>query len=835
MLMNRAIWSLRVVSVVTVALICASSPTLGKTITVGHSGCNYSSVQQAINAAEYGDHVVVHEGTYNESLRLKLGVFVRASDNEEVVVRCSTGHVVEAVNVMWGGLSGFTIQYTGTSNSCAIYLSDSDVAISYNVIKGGLHGICIDGDGSPVILDNIIQDNREVGIRVWGTATGRIDGNSILLNGSLGICVFEDASPIVVRNDIYDNGSSGVDVRGASSPWVTNNQIYENGNLGVGISGSASPKVEDNTIAENAKSGIAAFDNAEGSIRGNSIYGNGGSGVSLYDNACLEMESNAMSTNTFAGICVNDASSGIFRSNEIFGNGGGGGIGVWINDDSAPTVTGNTVRNHSGVGIEITDTAVPLIRDNEVCDNGTGIWISGYADPRIEWNVIADNSGHGVVIAQQGQGDIQNNEVHSNGLSGFFVFSDANPTIENNTIHSNSLSGITIEDAATGLISNNVIRGNAHTGVWVQDRANPTIRSNAISDNTEYGIWVQDEALPRIEDNELVGNGKGAVSVRGSEPPQIAAIDSPAVAPATPNGIVVSIAFHDIGADLRAARFEVLAGDLDGFTIDLTQPPYAEQVMGAADGEVGITIAVAEPGSYTLRVTLVDSVDLESVPAEFTFQTFAAHSPVVVEVLTPEMMVIQEGMSGLVRWEDSDGDITQASFEVLDGSLDDFTLDLTQAPYAEQVVGLAEGEFSFEIAPTEPDSYRIQVTLVDATGLESEPFEFSFEAYTPTPPLVDRITFPGSIGVDEGQNGLIRFEDPEGDIVEARFEVIEGDPSTIEIDPGLSFDPEIAGETDGAFRFTVRVTEAQTVTLRLILVDATGLESEPVEFTFTVE
>ena len=130
---------------------------------------------------------------------------------------------------------------------------------------------------------------------------------------------------------------------------------------------------------------------------------------------------------------------------------------------------------------------------------------------------------------------------------------------------------------------------------------------------------------------------------------------------------------------------------------------------------------------------------------------------------------------------------------------------------------------------------RLPTSLVDATGLESEPVEFAFEVFTPTPPVITRVTFPSSIGVDQDQNGLVRFEDLDGDIVEARFEIVEGDVSVIEIDPGLSFDPEIEGESDGAFRFTVRVTEAQTVTLRLILVDAAGLESEPYEFTFTVE
>jgi len=206
--------------------------------------------------------------------------------------------------------------------------------------------------------------------------------------------------------------------------------------------------------------------------------------------------------------------------------------------------------------------------------------------------------------------------------------------------------------------------------------------------------------------------------------------------------------------------------------------------------------------------------------------------PHICSVSAPTRFAVGSELNVLVYFQDTNTDITEAKCSLLQGPFDDFTLDLTQPPFAEHVVDQAEGEFSFDIAPTIPGSYRIQVTLVDATGLESEPFEFAFDAYTPTSPSITRVTFPSSIDVDQDQNGLVRFEDSEGDMVEAQFEIVEGDASTIEIEPGFSFDPEVEGETDGAFRFSIRATEPQTVTLSLALIDAAGLESEPYEFTF---
>jgi len=292
------------------------------------------------------------------------------------------------------------------------------------------------------------------------------------------------------------------------------------------------------------------------------------------------------------------------------------------------------------------------------------------------------------------------------------------------------------------------------------------------------------------------------------------------------------VTYQDVDGDVCTARVEVLEGVLEGFTADLAPSPDGDQVTGVVDVESSIPIVIAEPGHYRLQITLVDEAGLESSAHEVRFEALLPHAPDVVAGEVPQLIQLPTDVLASAQFEDLDRDLSRAKLEVLSGPLDDFSLDLTQPPYAEHVVGQAEGKFSFEIVPPEPGSYRIQLTLVDTAGLESEPFELAFEAYTPTAPVVDRVMFPTSIDVGDDHNGLVRFEDSEGDIVEARFDVIAGDPSTIEIDPGFSFDPEVEGETDGAFRFSIRVTQAQTVTLQLILVDAADLESEPHEFTF---
>jgi len=217
--------------------------------------------------------------------------------------------------------------------------------------------------------------------------------------------------------------------------------------------------------------------------------------------------------------------------------------------------------------------------------------------------------------------------------------------------------------------------------------------------------------------------------------------------------------------------------------------------------------------------------DVASIPAP----------PQIVSLEFPGSVWTGGEAKGTISFHDPDGDIAQARFEVLEGQLEGFTLDLTRAPYAESVRGKPCGSFAFTLKVDQLGGYRIRVVLVDAAGLESEPYESSFRARTPTAPRILRVVFPRGIAIGEERNGLVKFEDPEGDIVSAEFEILEGDPASIEVKPALEFDPGVRGRTRGSFRFSVVVHKAQTVTLRLTLLDATGLRSEPYEFTFQVE
>lgn len=94
-------------------------------------------------------------------------------------------------------------------------------------------------------------------------------------------------------------------------------------------------------------------------------------------------------------------------------------------------------------------------------------------------------------------------------------------------------------------------------------------------------------------------------------------------------------------------------------------------------------------------------------------------------------------------------------------------------------------------------------------------------------PAITGIEFPSTISADGKRvSGSVSFHDPDGDVTWVTFEAVDGLFSDFEFDPGVT------GESHGQFSFYVYTQLCQHVTLKVILYDRTGNESEPYWFSF---
>lgn len=100
-------------------------------------------------------------------------------------------------------------------------------------------------------------------------------------------------------------------------------------------------------------------------------------------------------------------------------------------------------------------------------------------------------------------------------------------------------------------------------------------------------------------------------------------------------------------------------------------------------------------------------------------------------------------------------------------------------------------------------------------------------------PQVLWIDFPGQILADgSSYDGYLGFQDADGDIVQVKFELIEGDRSALQLEPGWEFNPNIKGQTEGVIAFHISASAPQQVTLQVTLHDEAGNQSEPYQLSF---
>lgn len=201
------------------------------THTVCASGCDFSSIQAAINAANDGETIYVRSGTYHENIIVNKYLTIKGENKENTIIEgdgindviiIELGGVIQGFKIT-GGKYGITqlSDPWGLSVDCKI---EGNEIYANNI--GIMTGNCLGGS----IIRNNIHDNTADGILI--TSHGmRISENRLENNGGNGITMF-DSGNTIDHNYIADSGVNGIE-------------------MGFGVS-----TVNDNTVKRSKKYGI---------------------------------------------------------------------------------------------------------------------------------------------------------------------------------------------------------------------------------------------------------------------------------------------------------------------------------------------------------------------------------------------------------------------------------------------------------------------------------------------------------------------------------------------------------------------------------------------------
>jgi hypothetical protein len=197
----------------------------------------YHRIQDAITDANIGDKVMVHPGTYRESIRMNKPIEIIGKGNvSDIIVECHDTDTF-IFNTASGRVCNISFVQTGVGHWTCIDIQNGNLVVdSCDMISSTL--ICVDIHGEstmPTIRRCKIHGCKGTGIFLHGQAQAMIEDSIICNNAMGGVEVCEGAKPVVKFCRISGNRKSAILIHNNGKGSFQDNDIYENDMVAVEI------------------------------------------------------------------------------------------------------------------------------------------------------------------------------------------------------------------------------------------------------------------------------------------------------------------------------------------------------------------------------------------------------------------------------------------------------------------------------------------------------------------------------------------------------------------------------------------------------------------------
>jgi parallel beta-helix repeat protein len=518
-------------------------------VNVTGSGGAYTSIQDAINAADDGDTVFVFNGTYYENVVVNKTINLTGEERDNTTIDGGNFGDVLRIEANWVNITYFTLTHCGSgSKDAGIDIYSSNNSIFFNNILYSNSGIYLDNSNSNHIIGNNIQSsgsgmyiyysndnfftnnnvsNNSHGFNLYYSENNNISDNVISV-------LFEGISVLHSdRNDIYNNtfdcNKHGIYMFYSFSTNVSNNIFNNNG---IVIEGDSLKYWETHTIDTLNK------------VNGKTIYfiknQDGGTLSSDLGQVILVNCTNIIVENTqFSivqiGIQVVFSSNNSILNNE-FNNIGTYGLHLYYSHNN--NISGNQgsylletmritysneniISNNSFIHnyrypIYLSNSINNIIYNNTLTDStgAVGLTLEDCNGNHIEANMISTNK-NGIIFLNSHGNRIINNTLFSSTFYAIHLDKSNNNDINDNIIFDNPYA-IRTDDATFINISGNNVSSNFAAGIIVSGSNNVRVTGNSVFENFDYGIALMGCYNINVSGNS-VNNQRIGIIISGSE------------------------------------------------------------------------------------------------------------------------------------------------------------------------------------------------------------------------------------------------------------------------------------------------------------------------------
>ena len=225
----------------------------------------FNTIQDAIDASNDGDKIIVYPRIYNESIIINKSISLISNDKNNTIIRYSDNKTIASlikITVDYCNIDNFTILgYKRKPNSNGIEIKSSNNIINNNIIKETYYGIFQKKSNNNIISNNTIINNNH-GFYISESNENKIISNNITKNIVYGLYALTSSNNNILRFNIFFNNSNGIRIKGSKNNLIERNLIKNNINRGIYLCcGARENTVFNNSLINNYPNADDTYDN----------------------------------------------------------------------------------------------------------------------------------------------------------------------------------------------------------------------------------------------------------------------------------------------------------------------------------------------------------------------------------------------------------------------------------------------------------------------------------------------------------------------------------------------------------------------------------------------
>ena len=346
---------------------------------------DFSTIQEAVNAASSGDTIIVKDGIYTENIDInKDHLSIKSVNAVDVTILQAANpddHVFE-VTADYVNINGFTVSGATGYWKAGIYVGAGQCRISDNNLLNNYLGILSYFTSSNTFIGNNASSNN-YGICLWYSDNNNLTNNTMSVN-QCDFYIFGGTLSDYIQNIDTSNTVDGKPIY----YWINkeNKQIPSDAGF-VGIVNCTDITVRDLILMNHGEVLLAYTKNSR--IENVTVQNNLGNGIYLQGSSNNTIKNNNASNCGSDGIYLWSSSGNNIVNNNVLGN----RAGIYLGYSSENTILNNNLSNNRYYGIILYSlNSSNFIMNNNVLNNGRfGIYLYSSNNNKIYSNNFINN------------------------------------------------------------------------------------------------------------------------------------------------------------------------------------------------------------------------------------------------------------------------------------------------------------------------------------------------------------------------------------------------------------------------------------------------------------